>query len=487
MKKINYSFVLFGILLWNVSCGPKPAFECLPATSNELKQAIVWLPESEDSNSAIIKKLGADTLTLTASCPCNKSLQLWGKDTPIYGTIGESDDHRKPRGGSGSSIDLYGTEISPNYRIYDPSTPAIPIISPNDKTSFLPSPVLGQPILIGVLDSGLKRDKGLSDIPLWKNQYENPDRNDDQDRNGLKGDVDGWDFTELTETGGSGWQIDESNHGTAVTAFIADELRQFKYQIMPLKVLGQDKNGHLFNAICAMEYARQQMVKQSSGKIKDIVKYPAFPKKEASAQLMDKNKVRGILNLSWGYYDLQSPILKTMLDKLRADGILVVAAAGNQGGNACDDADTTTTKRNLSTRKRKFFPAAYELDNLIVATTVDWQSGENKSATDWSNSIVSLRYAENQNYSNRYVDVGVLGDRSYFFNLPYLPSSEVWGSSIAAPIATAQIAKAVTAGQNSKTDIFNWLKSPPNRYVLTSTELQPYIKEGKYTKRKIKP
>lgn len=452
---ILFLFVLTTI--WGCTGCNESSQECL--TTNELNQAIVWLPESSDSLE-VVERLQDNSLKLshTATCPCNKSLQLWGKSTPIWGTTGVADNERKPTGGTGDDDAIIW---SPNYRIYAPFMTETLEMSKLNK-NFKGSHESPDSILIGIIDSGLKHDSGS--IPLWTNQYERQNRDQDADQNGLKGDVDGWDFTSLSDTGGSGWHNDEANHGTLVTAFIADELREFNYKIMPLKVLDKDKNGSLFNAICAMEYARQQMVKHRENK-----------------------KIRGIINLSWGYYDLESRPLKHMLRRLSNDKILAVAAAGNESKNACDDnAETpTSNKRDLSSRTRKFYPAAYQMENLIVATTLMTKD----IVSAWP-PITSLQTDPQQNYSKDFVDIGVLGDRGHFFIIPFSSSTEVWGSSIAAPITTAQVAKAVIAGKTSKSEIFNWLQekpSSPNFYVLKSNELNSYIKDGKYTKRGIQP
>lgn len=446
---------LFVTLCIVFACNKKDATDttCGP-DSTAFKQAIVWMPTNPADSTATVDSLKRAGLQITATCPCNQSLQLWGADTPIFGNEGPDGDKRKPKGGSGGS--LGALNISPNYEIAAPVASGFTFNWENIKPPIT-GKVKNDAIIIGVIDSGLD-NKMNSTVPFWVNANE---RGGDEDRNGLRGDINGWDFTTLsaTSSGSHDFQKDESQHGTVVTAFIAEELQNAPYQVMPIKILDKDKKGRLFNAICAMEYARQQITKRNT---------------------------QGILNLSWGYYDLPSTALDTMLQKLQKDNIVVVAAAGNED-TAADRCETAADKRNLSKRTYKFYPAAYQFDNLIVATTL---TSKDPSEQTYG---YSLAPAPNQNYSKDYVDIGVVADTSYEFYLPYTKKKQKsWGSSFAAPIVTAQVAKAINGGvrQANKNPIFVWLTRNPVtgiKYVGEDAGLNNQIKDGKITKRGIKP
>lgn len=191
-------------------------------------------------------------------------------------------------------------------------------------------------------------------------------------------------------------QVTDTNHphGTMVTYLLERELKGRSYETVPMVVLDRSKEGKLFNLICAMAYA---------------AKIPNLK----------------TLNASLGYYGPKSNVLEKFIGKLKAKNIMLVAAAGNT--DPADCCENVVNPRDLDARKYKFYPASHSKDfsNVIAATTV-YNFHE----------VISI--APNQNFSKNYVDVGVMGDTAQYFKFKVkVGPDQDWGSSFAAPIATA--------------------------------------------------
>jgi subtilisin family serine protease len=172
------------------------------------------------------------------------------------------------------------------------------------------------------------------------------------------------------------------SHGTNVTALILNESDRHSVRILPLKTHGKDGTGTLFDAICAMKYA-----------------------KKAGARL---------LNASWGEYGEPNAVFERALDDLQASKILVVVAAGNDG---------------VDIAKRPFFPASYSSmegsdrhPNVISVTTV--KEGDTC----------------HHNYSTLHVDVGAAGRNECLFATPFGEGHFISGTSFATPVITGKIA-----------------------------------------------
>lgn len=147
----------------------------------------------------------------------------------------------------------------------------------------------------------------------------------DDDGNGFIDDVYGWNFNEDRPQS----TADVSDHGTHVAGIIAaDDTRKEisgiapKAKIVAASFLDPSGNGNLFSALTALKYASAR-----------------------GAQ---------IINASWGA-ECYSPSLETEIKNLAHDGVLFVAAAGNEF------LDFDTAPKNTWT-----YPAAYNLENQIT-------------------------------------------------------------------------------------------------------------------------
>lgn len=463
MRKILIVFLgLLSVSLHNCTPTTTQETECIKEPG--FNETIVWLSEDSVTREEEIRKLrtGKDSLFPIATCPCMKNLQLWGAGSDIFGSPGNADDP-PPVIGAGNDI-LPAFDASPNVRIYTPQWPkrleALPEVTKVEKLSSPSYPkerILELPI-VGVLDGGLLPQVNAS---RWANLDEITDALDN-DNNGLKNDLRGWDFSTVhaDSKGSPNYETDPKLHGSAVTAFIAKELEgaQVPYQIMPLKVLDKDLNGKLFNAACAMEYARQQMVKARTA----------------------KSCRTDVVNLSWGYYGAPSIILKKMIKRLEDYKIVVVAAAGNDEAKSDECDSGSNDDRNLDARTWKFYPASFtaerNLSNVFSVTTVSHPKNNRPRAKGkimyWP-APTDISACGGQNYGKKYVDIGVLGDSLCHFFVPYptnAPRYRCWleGSSFATPIMTARVVQGTfTNNYYDKDYLYNWLfnttlVSPPN-------------------------
>lgn len=180
--------------------------------------------------------------------------------------------------------------------------------------------------VVAVADTGV--DIGHPDLQpnVWTNKSEASGLPDiDDDGNGYIDDIHGWDFY---NNDASVYDSPEDFHGTHVAGIVAAAENGSGtigvapgVTIMPLKFLGSH-GGSLADALDAIEYASDHGA--------------------------------DILNASWGTTH-DSSMLR---DALSDSGMLVVAAAGNEGQNL----DTTSDPR---------YPAAYDLPNLISVAAVD--------------------------------------------------------------------------------------------------------------------
>ncbi len=149
----------------------------------------------------------------------------------------------------------------------------------------------------------------------------------DGDGNGLVDDLTGWDF--LTNTNNP---IDPNGHGTHVTGIIAAQGDNgvgvagvnWNARILPVRVNG-GSGVSTSNAIAGIQYAVAQGAK--------------------------------VINASWGDY-VDDPALKDAIRFAGEYGTVFVAAAGNQSNN----------NDNV---QHAYYPASYDLPNLISVASVD--------------------------------------------------------------------------------------------------------------------
>jgi subtilisin family serine protease len=209
-------------------------------------------------------------------------------------------------------------------------------------------------IVIAVIDTGVNLTHQDLDGNLWTNTGETPSNDIDDDGNDLTDDINGWDFVNNDND-----PDDDNGHGSHVAGTIASEgdnalgitgVMQ-DAQIMVLKALDAAGSGTTADIVEAINYAREKNAK--------------------------------IINMSLGGPGSNSE--KEALSLAQQAGILVVAAAGNDGLNN-DDASTSNK-----------YPASYNLDNIISV-----------AATDQNDNLASF-----SNYGPTSVDVAAPGVNIY--------------------------------------------------------------------------
>ncbi len=196
--------------------------------------------------------------------------------------------------------------------------------------------VVGNEVIVAVIDTGVNVDHELFGESIWINDREIPGNGRDDDGNGYVDDVYGWDFynndssvfhdVSYVETV-SGNEY-EDDHGTHVAGLIVKAASEKNKQlngtkpaairIMVLKVNGgAEANGKTGDAVKAIEYAERNGA--------------------------------SICNLSWGTYE-NDPALG---DAIKKSGMLFICCAGNDGSN---------------NDEKPLYPACYTCDNILAVT-----------------------------------------------------------------------------------------------------------------------
>jgi hypothetical protein len=201
-------------------------------------------------------------------------------------------------------------------------------------------------VYVGVLDEGVQWTHPDLDANVWTNPRD-PADGIDNDRNGYRDDVHGWDFSRNDNSvydGGSGGNQDD--HGTHIAGILGAEGNNgtgvvgvnWQVTIIPLKFLGP-LGGSTANAVKAINYL---------------------------IDLKTRHKLNIVaINASWGGSGYSSA-LNDAIKRAGDNGILFIAAAGNNGRNN----DTTP-----------FYPASYNQPNVISVAALD----RNGNLASWSN------------------------------------------------------------------------------------------------------
>jgi subtilisin family serine protease len=167
-------------------------------------------------------------------------------------------------------------------------------------------------LIIATLDSGIKRDHLDLRGQLWRNAAEIPDNGLDDDQNGYVDDLNGWHFYHTFSGGqatpGQNADVEDLNgHGTHVAGVIAAAGNNalgvagiaWHARLMPVRVLDADGLGWESDIIQGLSYATA-------------------------------NGAR-VINMSLGL-STPTPALAAAVARADAQGALIVAAAGNDGG-----------------------------------------------------------------------------------------------------------------------------------------------------------
>ena len=259
----------------------------------------------------------------------------------------------------------------------------------------------------------------------------------------------GWNFI-----AGSDNVVDDNvpvEHGTVVTSLIVEQGRSVAKQvpIFPVKTHSAIGASNLYQVLCGLAYASKAGVK--------------------------------VINASFGYYSYGTKDCSVLFEEyikyyLTEKNILLICAAGNANDRA-DSAIKVVSPgidpRNLDSNP--FFPACFSasLPNVITVTTV--------------NSVTNT-VSPTQNYSSKFVDIGVNADDSaatpckYLFDNPVFNNTGVVGSSFATPIVSGKIGAKysilVTSPVVNKAIIISLMESTMPDQVSRDTGLTSQIKNG---------
>lgn len=182
-------------------------------------------------------------------------------------------------------------------------------------------------VVVAVIDTGFDPKHTYLKSHRWQNPGERgidsegrqkSSNGHDDDGNGFIDDVEGFDFVS-----GQGLIADTHGHGTHIAGIIAKHAP--KARLMNLKYFDREIDGvsALRNSIEAIKYAIQMKV--------DIINY------SGGGTIPSREELKA-------------------LKEAQEQGILVVAAAGNEGSNS---------------EREPFFPANYKLTNILSVTAID--------------------------------------------------------------------------------------------------------------------
>lgn len=178
----------------------------------------------------------------------------------------------------------------------------------------------GKDVVVAVIDTGVDYTHPALKDKMWKNEKEIPGNGIDDDHNGFVDDVYGYNFYAK-----NGDPKDDNSHGTHCSGTIAGDKIGVApgVKIMAVKFLSGDGSGTLADAVEAINYAHKM-----------------------GADVMSN---------SWG----GGGFSQTMYDAIKEagkDGVIFVAAAGNESGNNDEE---------------PAYPASYVLPNVISVAAMD--------------------------------------------------------------------------------------------------------------------
>ncbi|MCK4958456.1 MAG: S8 family serine peptidase, partial [Planctomycetes bacterium] len=182
-------------------------------------------------------------------------------------------------------------------------------------------------VIVAVIDSGVDYTHPDLSENIWVNTAEIAGNGIDDDGNGYVDDIYGYDFE-----GNDSDPQDELGHGTHCAGTIAAKGNNaigvtgvsWRSQVMVCRFIGADNYGLISDAIEAVNYA------VANG--------------------------ANILSNSWGWQGGPSDALEAAIVNARDNGVLFVAAAGNETANN----DNTS-----------FYPANYQVSNVISVAAID--------------------------------------------------------------------------------------------------------------------
>ncbi|HYE30523.1 MAG TPA: S8 family serine peptidase [Methylomirabilota bacterium] len=242
-------------------------------------------------------------------------------------------------------------------------------------------------IVVAVIDSGVRYTHEDLKANMWRNHAEIPNNGIDDDGNGFVDDVHGINLSSGLRTGDP---KDDHGHGTHVAGIIGASANNnlgvvgvaWNVQLMACKFLDAAGEGDTSEAIECIEYA------------------------------LDKGA--HIINASWGG-SAHSEAMEAVMNRARALGVLVVAAAGNDA----KDIDASP-----------LYPASFGFDNIIVVTATTAADRLDATYANWGQSTVHLAAPGSGIYST---SVSRTSDRDNYYKFET-------GSSMAAAFTSGALA-----------------------------------------------
>ena len=232
--------------------------------------------------------------------------------------------------------------------------------------------------IVAVIDSGIDYNHPDLRANMWVNTREIAGNGKDDDGNGYRDDVYGYDFANKDAN-----PMDDNGHGTHVAGTIGAVGNNgigvtgvaWKTRMMAVKFLDENGTGYMSDAVKALNYAVANGSK--------------------------------IVNNSW-WDNTADPAMESAIANARARGVIFVAAAGNDGTNN----DT-----------RAAYPANYAGNNVVAV-----------AATDRSDRLAGF-----SNYGRTTVDIAAPGQGIYS-TLPRNKYGTYSGTSMAAPHVAGALA-----------------------------------------------
>ncbi len=273
-------------------------------------------------------------------------------------------------------------------------------------------------VIVAIIDTGA--DVKHEDLKnnFWVNTAEIPNNGIDDDKNGFIDDVYGWNFVnndnDLTDNHGHGTHIAgiigaEANNGKGIVG-ISPEVSLMILKYYDPKVPNTD---NLRNTILAIKYATK----------------------------MGAN----IINYSGGGTEF-SQDEKAAIEEAKNQGILFVAAAGNERSNS---------------DKHKYFPADYGLSNIISVTAID----------------PDTKVLDSSNYGVETVDIAAPG-QNIVSTLPGNKYGHMTGTSQATAFVSGAAVLVMAHKNNSD---FNDVK----KFILATGDSQSHLLSKTKTARKL--
>jgi len=256
-------------------------------------------------------------------------------------------------------------------------------------------------VTVAVLDSGVDLEHPDLRDRIWKNPFEVAGNGIDDDRNGYVDDARGWDFVDDDADPNpeiaAGGDKEGADHGTLVAGIIGAAGNNaegvtgvnWNVSIMPLRVLDADGAGNTLGVVRSIRYA-----------------------------IAAKAKVINISFTGNGY----SQALADALSSARAAGILVVAAAGNEGD----------TERGGDLNIYPSYPACYrgaDGGRLVLGVASLDRNGVKSSFSSYGSDCVGISAPGESFFTTQAFRPAIKGfDKAY---------GDSWfGSSLSAPVVS---------------------------------------------------